>query len=48
VMDMLNKRIGRGTVYQESTGIKLDWGLRAEYRSPSYTSRWENIPKAIC
>mgnify|MGYP006279928531 FL=1 len=37
VMDTLNKRMGRRTLYQAPTGIKRDWGLRAEYRSPSYT-----------
>ena len=48
VMDTLNKRMGRGTLYQASTGIKRDWGLRAEYRSPSYTSRWEDLPRVWC
>ena len=46
VMDTLNKRMGRGTLYQASTGIKRDWGLRSEYRSPSYTSKWEDLPRA--
>ncbi len=48
VMDQLNKRMGRGTVYQAVTGIKRDWSLRAEYRSPHYTNRWTDLPKARC
>ena len=48
VMDQLNKRMGRGTVYQAVTGIKRDWSLRAEYRSPRYTSRWTDLPKVLC
>ena len=48
VMDTLNKRMGRGTIYQAATGIKRDWALRADYHSPRYTSRWEDLPKARC
>ena len=48
VMDQLNKRMGRGTVYQAVTGIKRDWSLRAEYRSPHYTNRWTDLPKVRC
>ncbi len=48
VMDQLNKRMGRGTVYQAVTGIKRDWSLRAEHHSPRYTSRWTDLPKARC
>ncbi len=48
VMDQLNKRMGRGTVYQAASGIKRDWALRADYRSPRYTSRWTDLPKVKC
>ena len=48
VMDRLNQRMGRGTVYQAATGIKRNWRLRADYRSPNYTSDWRDLPKAKC
>ena len=48
VMDTLNKRMGRGTIIQAATGLKRDWALRADYRSPSYTSRWSDLPTAWC
>lgn len=48
VMDQLNKRMGRGTVYHAATGIKRDWSLRADHRSPDYTTRWSDLPKACC
>jgi DNA polymerase V len=48
VMDALNKRMGRGTLRQAATGLKRDWALRADYRSPSYTSRWSDLPKVRC
>jgi DNA polymerase V len=48
VMDTLNKRMGRGTVIQAATGLKRDWTLRADHRSPHYTSRWTDLPKARC
>ena len=48
VMDTLNKRMGRGTVIQAATGIKRNWSLRVEYRSPNYTTCWNELPKAWC
>ena len=48
VMDTLNKRMGRGTIIQAATGLKRYWALRADYRSPSYTSRWSDLPTAWC
>ena len=48
VMDQLNARMGRGTVFQAAIGIKRDWALRADHRSPSYTTRWQDLPKVRC
>ena len=48
VMDQLNKRMGRGTVFQAATGIKREWALRADYRSANYTTRWSDLPKVFC
>ncbi len=46
VMDGLNASIGRDTVRILSTGPKVaSWKLRADYRSPRWTTRWEELPR---
>ena len=41
-MDRLNAKLGRGTVRILSAGPKdAAWKLRAEYRSPRWTTPWE-------
>lgn len=42
-MDDLNKRFGRGTVAMAGAGIRRGWGMRAEYLSKRYTTRWEEV-----
>ncbi|MGI4826615.1 MAG: DUF4113 domain-containing protein [Janthinobacterium lividum] len=44
-VDQLNATLGRGTVRVLSAGPKdAAWKLRAEYRSPRWTTRWEELP----
>ena len=46
-MDKLNAKLGRDTVRILGTGPKdAAWKLRAEYRSPRWTTRWDELPKA--
>jgi DNA polymerase V len=46
-MDKLNASLGRNTVRVLSAGPKDGaWKLRAEYRSPRWTTRWDELPKA--
>ena len=43
-VDRLNATLGRGTVRVLSAGPKdASWKLRAEYRSPRWTTRWEEL-----
>ncbi len=45
-VDQLNAKLGRGTVRVLSAGPKdAAWKLRAEYRSPRWRTRWEELPK---
>ena len=47
-VDQLNAKLGRGTVRILSAGPKdAAWKLRAEYRSPRWTTRWEELPR-VC
>ena len=45
-MDMLNASLGRDTIRVLSAGPKDgSWKLRADYRSPRWTTRWDELPK---
>jgi len=47
VLDKLNHDFGKNTVALGSSGIKQTWSLRADYRSPRYTTQWEELFTAI-
>jgi DNA polymerase V len=47
VIDRLNTEHGRDTVTLGASGRKQPWGLRAERRSPRYTSHWEELLRAV-
>ena len=47
-MDKLNATLGRNTVRILSAGPKdAAWKLRAEHRSPRWTTRWDELPKVL-
>ena len=45
-MDQLNQRYGRGTLARAGAGIRKDWKLESEHRSPAYTTGWDELPVA--
>ena len=46
VMDKLNATLGRDTIRILGAGPKdAAWKLRAEYRSPRWTTRWNELPR---
>jgi DNA polymerase V len=48
-MDRLNDRYGRGTVQLASAGLGGDarnWTMKQQWRTPQYTTRWEDLPVA--
>lgn len=42
-LDKINARFGRGTLKISSDGSRRSWEMRADNRSPSYTTDWEQI-----
>ncbi len=46
VVDRLNRDMGRDTIAFASQGIERPWKLRADLRSPRYTTRWDELPTA--
>lgn len=44
-LDATNARWGKGTMFLAAEGIAKPWQVRAEFRTPGYTSRWDEIPR---
>ena len=42
-VDKINKRFGRNTVQFGSMGFQQRWKMRAESKSPAYTTRWSEL-----
>ncbi|GAB4315487.1 MAG: Y-family DNA polymerase [Candidatus Sumerlaeia bacterium] len=47
-LDHLNRRWGRDATAFAAAGIQKPWGTRRLHVSPSYTTDWEQLPKARC
>ncbi len=43
-IDGLNTRFGRGTVKVSTGGMREEWGMRQERKSPNYTTGWAELP----
>ena len=43
-IDKLNEKYGTGTVHQAACGNQLTWKDRKEFKSPSYTTNWNELP----
>ena len=48
LLDKTNSRWGRNTVFFGAEGIHQKWAMRQQYTSPSYTTRWLDLPKISC
>ena len=46
MLDGLNTRFGRGTVSLAAAGIRNDWQMKREKKTPNYTTQWDEIPVA--
>ena len=44
VMDQINQTWGRGSLRSGASGFEQPWAMRAEHRSPRYTTRWDELP----
>ena len=43
-LDQINARFGKKTLVLASEGMKRPWQLRADHRSPRYTTRLADLP----
>lgn len=44
VMDLINRREGKGTVFLGAQGVSKPWYMRQQFTSPQYTTKWSDIP----
>ena len=44
VMDRINEEWGRGTLHSAAEGVKKEWTMKRELKSPGYTTRWDQLP----
>jgi len=47
-IDKVNKLHGNGAVFFAAQGLRKPWAMRQNFTSPQYTSKWVDIPKAMC
>lgn len=43
-LDQVNRRFGKKTIVLASEGMARSWELRADHRSPRYTTRLADLP----
>lgn len=43
VLDQINKKYGRSTIRLAAEGYARPWAMRAELKSPAYTTRWSDV-----
>ena len=44
VMDNINRKYGRNTLFFSSCGIANGWSRQEQFRSPRYTTCWDELP----
>jgi DNA polymerase V len=47
VLDQVNAKWGRETLFAASSGVERPWRMRQEMRSPRYTTVWNELPVAM-
>jgi len=47
-VDRINDRYGKYTVQLANTGVQPKWLMNRNFKSPSYTTRWADIPVVRC
>jgi DNA polymerase V len=48
IFDKINQKYGRSTIRLAAEGYSKPWAMRAQMKSPAYTTRWSELPRVIC
>lgn len=43
IMDRVNDRFGKDALFVAAQGIERRWSMRQSYKSPAYTTRWDDL-----
>lgn len=43
-IDQINRKMGKETIKLASEGFRKPWKMKQENKSPSYTTKWQDIP----
>ncbi|MFL9611030.1 Y-family DNA polymerase [Methylobacillus sp. Pita2] len=46
MVDKINSKYARGTIKLGSEGMEQGWAMRRDFKSPNYTTDWDDMPKA--
>jgi DNA polymerase V len=44
VLDRINGKYRRGTIYPAYEGTDRSWSVRRRFKSPNYTGDWNELP----
>ncbi|MBM3602285.1 MAG: DUF4113 domain-containing protein, partial [Alphaproteobacteria bacterium] len=47
VVDRLNRDMGGGTLFHLAQGVRRDWQMRCDQRSPCYTTKWQDLAQVV-
>ncbi len=42
-LDQTNQKYGRGALFLAGEGTKKTWQIKAEYKTPQYTTNWDEL-----
>lgn len=43
-LDAINRKMGSGTLRPAGMGIRREWGVKFDQRSPAWTTNWDEVP----
>lgn len=46
IMDAVNKKYGARTIRLASEGFRKSWSMKRQLKTPNYTTRWAELPRA--
>jgi len=47
-MDLINRKMGKDSIFLASAGIRKHWQMKRENKSPSYTTDWDELAEVRC
>jgi len=46
-VDLINRRLGKGTLQFAATGGQKDWQMKSENRTKNYIGDWKELPRVL-